>query len=99
MRQYEDVERTVFTRSECVKASCDMCGRQADNPNGINKNAGFDWGGIGMGGGMIEAHYIVHGESKLEQLDLCYECADWLIETIKHNRKVENGLIRRPTDV
>lgn len=59
-----------------------MCKRMADFPEDI-ESGGFAWGGIGTSKGLLEASYFIDGDGDSEQLDLCYECAEWLISQIK----------------
>lgn len=86
MREYEDKEKEIVTRRECVKASCDMCGREAEMPESIENFGGFEWGGAGSSGGIVEAKFFIDGDSDIEKVDLCWECASWLIERIKQGK-------------
>lgn len=88
MRKYEDKEKEVVVASECVEVICDMCGRKAEFPS-ISKRP-FEWGAVGQGGGSLHAEYAIDGELSVTSLDLCYECAEWLVEQVR-TRKVVRG--------
>lgn len=84
MRRYEVVEREIVKKEECVKMSCDLCGRVAEHP----RDETFVWGGCGIGQGSLEAKYSIDGEYNLDTLDLCYDCAKWLMKQIRQ-RKIQ----------
>lgn len=91
MRKYEDKEKVIVKKRECVKHLCDMCGRKAESPE--QDGMSFEWGGVGLSAGNVTAEYLIDGEYDHENIDLCYECADWLIEQIRSRR------IKRPDDI
>ena len=90
MKRYEDRKKEVVTARECVKVVCDMCGRVAEHPE--VDSAPFEWGGIGYSGGELLAEYRIEGEYNSSKVDLCYECADWLLNQIAMKK-----LRREPT--
>lgn len=90
MRHYEDKEKKIITQKECVMLSCDMCKRKAEYPNNEDRGA-FEWGAVGTGHGQLLAGHSIDGESENEELDLCEECASWLILQIKR------GEFKRPS--
>jgi len=83
MKKYEDREIKVVTIRECVSVVCDMCGRIAENPK--LEEMPFEWGGVGSSYGELRTARSIDGEYDSETVDLCYECAEWLIEQIKSN--------------
>ncbi len=67
---WNDIERKVVTRKECVKLTCDGCGRQAEYP----ENQAWEWGSVGTATGSLDWQYSIDGDSEPSHLDLCYEC-------------------------
>jgi len=86
MREYKDQERVV--RKVCVKVVCDMCKREAESPE--QESMAFEWGTVGLSGGIITSIFDIDGEYNSTSLDLCYDCAEWLIN------EISRGKLRRP---
>jgi len=78
MRKYEDKE--VVVEYVCVEMSCDMCNQIAER-----QDEGFEYGG-GLAKGNLESVYYIDGDILGDNLDLCYECAEFLIDGIKSGR-------------
>ena len=89
MKTMEVKREVVITAKECVILTCDMCDRHAEYP----KDELFEWGGAGTSSGKLEAQYSIDGEYHPKEIDLCYECATYLINNIK------KGNIKRPQAV
>ena len=77
MKRYE--QRETVIRKVCVHLQCDLCGRVAEHPT----NEVFEWGGAGSASGKLEWHYSIDGDLDADELNLCYECAAAIGETIK----------------
>jgi len=82
MKKYKDVESEIVTRRECVLWECDMCGRKAEYPHG----GGFEWGGAGISHGTLEWQFYIDGDLEDDSIDLCYECAEYLADMIRHQK-------------
>lgn len=87
MKRFEDKMVRVVQKRECVFLSCDMCGRESDQPY----NEAFEWGGVGGGEGVVEARYYIDGDSECERVDLCWDCAQALIRAIKAGKLKRTG--------
>ena len=94
MKVYEDKAKEVVTRRECVKLTCDLCGSVADFP----LNELWEWGGAGTASGKLEWHYSIDGECNSCELDLCFNCAQALKDTIKKQRATLLELIGRESE-
>ena len=86
MKRYETVEVVTSRRTVCIEQICDMCGRKAESPE--NDGMGFEWGAVGYSGGELVAKYCIDGSLEEQRVDLCYECAEWLVEQVRC-RKIE----------
>ncbi len=89
MRKFEDHEREIVTRRECVQVICDMCRRIAESPE--LEDMAFEWGSVGTSGGSVTANYSIDGEFDSKTCDLCHDCASWVIDEIK------GGRLKRPS--
>jgi len=79
-REYRDVQKTVVTQRECVKLTCDMCGRKAEYPD--SHPGAWEWGSVGMGSGELSWQRSIDGDYDTETVDLCYECAEKIADLI-----------------
>ncbi|KKN89696.1 hypothetical protein LCGC14_0235420 [marine sediment metagenome] len=84
MKRYGNVEQTIVTKRECIELRCDLCGRIAENPNW--ESGPFEYCTVGTGKGSLKSTSSVDGDFDWQELDLCHECADWLIDEIRHHR-------------
>jgi len=87
-RRYENKEREIVTRRECVGIRCDVCDKAADYPLD-DDDMGFRWGGVGTSGGSLVCAFAIDGDYDINKLDLCYECADALVSLIQTGRLTE----------
>jgi len=86
MRTYTNVEEVIVTKKKCTEIKCEMCGERGKYPELAEHMGGFEWGGVGCGQGLIECHYNIDGDDETKSLDLCYDCAEWIIEMIKSGK-------------
>ena len=87
MKRYEDRTHKIVLSKELVEAYCDMCGLNGDNL--FNDSLPFRYCNVGSCGGKVEYARAIDGDYDSEELDLCEECAEWLLEGIR------KGKIRR----
>lgn len=74
---WNDVERKVITRKECVKVVCDGCGREAEHP----EIQAWEWGSVGTCTGSLDYQFTIDGDTEPSHLDLCHDCCQkvsWL---------------------
>ena len=88
MKRIEPVERTVITKRECVLLRCDMCGAEAEYP----RDETFEYCDVGTAKGELSASWYIDGDCDVERIDLCLDCANWLI------RQVRVGNVKRPPE-
>jgi hypothetical protein len=84
MQKRDRVTKQVVVSNHIVSGYCDMCKREADNPEGLPYQSGFEWGGAGLAGGSLEWSYSIDGECDPNVIDLCYECAEKVAKFIKY---------------
>jgi len=92
MKKMKDTALEMVTGTECIRLVCDLCGRESKHPH----IEAFEYGGAGLGRGKLDwTTWIdgwVDGDYDHDEIDLCYDCAKWLIEQIKHSKiKREQG--------
>jgi hypothetical protein len=91
VREYQNVEVEVVKERECVLFKCDLCGALADDP----KDGLFEWGSVGTSSGSLGWQYTIDGEWNPEHLDLCWDCANQIGETIRFHPMDLLALIRQ----
>ena len=85
MKVYENKEREVVTRRECVKLVCDVCGKEAEHPEDE----------LWTASGKLEWHYSIDGDcAESDAIDLCYECCKSLAELIYYHKADLQQLIK-----
>ena len=85
MRTFEFVPEPV---KKCVRLVCDLCGKEAETTPSGDPDF-FDKNGDRCRGQVWSAVYGLD-ESELDELDLCGDCAKWLIGQIRE-KKIRRG--------
>ena len=80
MKRFEDVEEKVVTRIVCVELVCDMCGKEAENPD----SGSWRWAVVGYAGGELHWFSCVGDDYDPNGRHLCYDCAEWIGEHLKN---------------
>ena len=74
MKEFSKI--TVERDGVCTLMRCDMCGKEAEFP----ENGAFEWGGAGSSSSYLRSSYTIDGDYEVTEIDLCYQCAEKLIE-------------------
>lgn len=88
MKRYDKIEKEV--RRECTYLECDMCGAVSSIP----ECDGFKWAGTGVTYGKVINRWYCDGDNGEDEVDLCYECSEWLIQQIRI-RKIRREKARK----
>ncbi len=79
MKEFDRVTETVVHDHVCVRMTCNMCGKEAEQP----ADEGFEWGGVGLIRAKLVSLICIDGEHLDESADLCGVCISNLFDIIK----------------
>jgi len=83
MQEFTTLSKVVREVKERTRLVCDICGNEARWPD---NSSPWEFGGAGVAGATLEHWYHIDGEYSKNPIDICFECAQALIDLLRRGK-------------